>query len=462
MKKIINLLTIPVIIALILAATVDLNTSFNYANQTIEPYISKDNTVGNPITDLGATLGRVLFYDKKMSLNNAIACASCHKQEFAFGDTALVSEGFEGGVTGRHSMRLINARFADETHFFWDERADSLEMQSTMPIQDHVEMGFSGINGQPDFDSLVAKLYAQDYYNPLFEAAFGDTLINEDRVQKALAQFVRSIQSFDSRYDIGRGQVVNDGQDFPNYTTSENNGKELFLAPPPNGGAGCAGCHRPPEFDIDPEALNNGIIGVVGSTTDSDLTNTRAPSLRDIINPDGNLNGSLMHNGSVSSLEALIAHYNNVVQDPNNTNLDPRLEGPGGNLQLTAAEQQDLILFLRTLTGNAVYTNEKWSDPFDQNGDINVIPLLTAAIANQESVEMNVFPNPSTTHVNITSNETIQSVSVYNVSGERVFSVDQVYSQKLKINSINWDRGMYFVRVYTTNGQVVKDKIIKQ
>lgn len=461
MKKIIRLLSIPVATIVALAATVDLNSTFNYANQSIEPYITKDNTGANPITDLGATLGRVLFYDKNMSLNNTIACASCHIQEFAFGDTALVSDGFDGGVTGRHSMRLVNARFADETHFFWDERADSLEMQTTMPIQDHVEMGFSGTSGQPDFDSLITKLYTLDYYNPLFEAAFGDTIISEDRIQKALSQFVRSIQSFDSKYDIGRAQVANDGQDFPNFTTSENNGKQLFLDPPPAGGAGCAGCHRPPEFDIDPATLNNGIIGVIGSTTDIDLTNTRAPSIRDIINPSGELNGPLMHNGSVTTLEALIAHYNNVVQDPDNINLDLRLQGPGGDLQLTAGEQQDLISFLITLTGSDIYTNEKWSDPFGENGEIDIIPLLNASLSNSGPIDLKMYPNPTVSHLTIESTITIQAVLIYSINGKEIYADPEINLMKTKINTYNWESGAYFVYIKTSNGQNIKRKLIK-
>ena len=461
MKKIIRLILIPAFTILVLAATIDLNTTFNYQNQSIEPYITKDNTGANPITDLGATLGRVLFYDKNMSLNNTIACATCHRQEFAFGDTALVSDGFDGGVTGRHSMRLINARFADETHFFWDERADSLEEQTTMPIQDHVEMGFSGTNGQPDFDSLITKLYALDYYNPLFEAAFGDTMINEDRIQKALAQFVRSIQSFDSKFDEGRIQVANDAQDFPNFTISENNGKQLFLDPPPAGGAGCAGCHRPPEFDIDPDALNNGIIGVVGSTTDKDLTNTRAPSIRDILDENGDLNGPLMHNGSVTTLAALIAHYNNVVQDPDNTNLDPRLQGPGGDLQLTANEQQDLINFLKTLTGSDVYTNEKWSDPFDANGNIDVIPLVTAALAKQDFVNLKIYPNPVSTKVYIESDSNIEIVTVYSMDGKEVYRMKDVYYKELEIETAQWKSGVYMMYLRTVDGNIVKRKLVK-
>ena len=154
-----------------ISATIDLDNLFNYANQAIPNYINKDNTTTNPIDDKIATLGRVLFYDTNLSNNNTIACASCHIQEFAFGDPATQSIGLNGGLTGRHSMRLVNSRFADEVRFFWDERAATLEDQTTQPIQDHIEMGFSGTNGDPDFNDLITKLSAIDYYQTLFEFA---------------------------------------------------------------------------------------------------------------------------------------------------------------------------------------------------------------------------------------------------------------------------------------------------
>ena len=119
----------------------------NYASQTIPNYIRKDNTGANPITNEKAILGRVLFYDKSLSIDNTVACASCHQQAFGFSDPTLASQGVQGGLTTRHSMRLINTRFAIESKFFWDERAATLEAQVTTPIQDHAEMGFSGENG---------------------------------------------------------------------------------------------------------------------------------------------------------------------------------------------------------------------------------------------------------------------------------------------------------------------------
>lgn len=458
MKKL--LLTSSMIItAIVFAATVDLNNLLNYENQNIPTYITKDNTTsGNDITDLGATLGRVLFYDKNLSLNNTISCSSCHIQEFAFGDTAIASDGYNGGTTGRHSMRLINARFADEVHFFWDERAATLEDQTTMPVQDHVEMGFSGQNGNPDIDSLIDKLSTVPYYADLFEATFGDATITENRIQLALAQFVRSIQSFDSKYDQGRALVANDAQPFPNYTTSENNGKTLFLNPPPQGGAGCAGCHRPPEFDIDPAAQNNGIIGVIGSPGSMDLTNTKAPTLRDLFNTNGDLNAPLMHTGEFTDIADVIEHYNLVPQDPNNTALDPRLQGPGGDLQLTTTEKTDLINFLKTLSGTDVYTNPKWSDPFDNQGNITVTPLIGAAISEYDE-SVNIYPNPFTDKLNISADGNIAQLKIYTIKGQFVTN-QNINNQTIDLSYLQ--SGIYIIEIVFENNIKVVKKVIKE
>lgn len=352
---------------------IDPNSLLNYDNQPVPAYISKDNTGTNVIVNAKATLGRVLFYDKKLSINNSVSCASCHRQQFAFGDTALVSSGVEGGVTFRHAMRLINSRFANEVRFFWNERAETLEAQTTMPIQDHAEMGYSGQNGRPGLPELISKLENTDYYRELFSFVYGDVNITEQRMQECLAQFVRSIQSFDSKFDAGRVLAANDAQPFPNFTAQENQGKNLFLAPPQfdptgsriGGGLGCGGCHAAPEFDIDPQSRNNGIIGII-NTPGIDIGNTRAPSLRDLVKTNGELNGPMMHTGVIKTLQAAVGHYGTINIAPGNTNLDPRLQpnGNGQRLNLTAPEVNAVIAFLRTLSGTNVYMDSRWSDPF--------------------------------------------------------------------------------------------------
>ena len=354
-------------------STIDLNNLANYANQTVPSYITKDNSQGNAITDAGATLGRVLFYDKNLSSNNTISCASCHKQEFAFSDTDVASTGVNG-TTGRHSMRLINVKFATETKFFWNERAINLETQTTMPIKDHGEMGFSGENGDMSFDDLITRLNGIGYYKELFKFVYGTEEITEAKIQSALAQFIRSIQSFDSKYDTGRALAPNDGQPFSNFTAQENMGKNLFLTPPTfnsnsvrtSGGLGCGGCHRAPEFDIDPNSLSNGFGGSINGGPD--LTNTKAPTLRNLIQTNETLNGPMMHTGIITSLQAAIGHYGNLTTAAqNNSNLDPRLKpnGIGQQLNLNATEMDAVIAFLKTLSGTDVYTNQKWSNPFN-------------------------------------------------------------------------------------------------
>lgn len=355
--------------------SIDPENLLNYDQQAIPSYVTKDNTGPNVIINAKATLGRVLFYDKKLSFNNTISCGSCHKQAFAFGDTAVLSSGVENGVTMRHSMRLINTRFADERRFFWNERAESLEAQTTQPIRDHAEMGFSGQIGRPDFSAVLSRLRETDYYQELFSFVYGDMNVSEARIQECLSQFIRSIQSFDSKYDAGRAQVNGENAAFPNFSTLENTGKNLFLTRPvfdasgnrSGGGLGCNSCHRAPEFDIDPGSKNNGIIGIANNTG-IDITNTRSPSLRDLTNVSqgGRVNTPMMHTGVFRTLQQVVGHYGNINLAPGNTNLDPKLapNGVGQRLNLTGPEVNALIAFLQTLGGTSVYTDTKWSDPF--------------------------------------------------------------------------------------------------
>lgn len=349
-------------------AKINLSTLANYAAQTTPTYV-RPGPGTTPVTDAGATLGRVLFYDKNLSSNNTISCASCHQQANAFGDTAIASAGVNG-TTGRHTPRLVNTRFGRELKFFWDERAASLEAQSTMPIRNHTEMGFSGAEGDADFAALISKLSAIGYYRELFKFVYGSEEITESKIQIALAQFMHSIQSFDAKFDAGRANAPNNNAPFTNFSAEENLGKNLFLAAPlfsgstrTGGGLGCGGCHRAPEFDIDPNSLNNGVTSAIGGGID--ITNTRSPSLRDHTKADGSLNGPLMHDGSKATLSAMVEHYN-AINAANNPFLDNRLRpaGAGQNLNMTTAEKSALIAFLKTLGGSNVYVDPKWSNPF--------------------------------------------------------------------------------------------------
>jgi cytochrome c peroxidase len=350
---------------------------FNYAHITLPAHylqnqypdntpfqsaaIDNDNTpTRNPITDAGATLGRVLFYDTLLSANNTTSCASCHLQAFAFSDPNRLSRGFDGGQTRRRSIGLTNARFYENGKFFWDERAATLEEQVLMPIQDSVEMGM-------DIQTLVSVVSAQNYYPALFSAAFGDNTVNSERIARALSQFVRSIVSTQSPYDLGRARVNSPLDDFPNFTRSQNRGKEIFNNPgsdlPP-----CSACHASEAFIGPSIATNNGLdrvsrddLGIAESTgLSTDEGKFKTPSLRNIA-----LRPSFMHDGRFNSLNQVIRFYSQDIQ--NHPNLHPALKDDRGravNYRFNNVERRDLVSFLNTLTDFELITDEKYSDPF--------------------------------------------------------------------------------------------------
>lgn len=204
------------------------------ANGGSDNTVDSDNTpANNPVTNAGATLGRVLFYDKSLSINDAVSCASCHKQSLGFSDVAVLSEGFQGGLMARHSMSLANNRFYQSGKFFWDERANTLEEQVLMPIQDGVEMGM-------DLETLIIKLVQLDYYPALFNDAFGSEDITSERISLALAQFNRAMVSYQSQYDAALASATDANLQGNNLShvlnADEEAGRLLFENAPPQGG----------------------------------------------------------------------------------------------------------------------------------------------------------------------------------------------------------------------------------
>ena len=304
-----------------------------------------DNTpVDNAVTNAGATLGRVLFYDKRLSINDTVSCASCHQQAHGFSDAQRFSVGFQGGLTTRHAMGLANARYYQPGKFFWDERAASAEIQVLQPIQNSVEMG----NTLPQ---LVTKLSAVSFYGPLFTAAFGDSQVTSDRIAKALAQYVRAILSYRAKFDRA---FVNGAPNFTaTFTVQEEQGRQLF-----EGVGRCNACHGTVAH-ISDSPKNNGLDAVI---TDVGAGGGRfkAPSLRNIA-----VRPPYMHDGRFTTLRQVIDHYDAGVQD--SATLAPGLRAPDGTvkrLNLTEAEKLALEAFLGTLTDTALLTDPKFSDPF--------------------------------------------------------------------------------------------------
>ncbi len=360
----------------ILNETLDLgDVPFEYANMDLPPHYTSDEANEadstpdhNPITNMGATLGRVLFYDQNLSIDNTVACASCHQQSAGFSDNAQFSTGIDGQLTRRNSMTLINGRYFESGRFFWDERAATLEAQALMPIQDHAEMGM-------DLADLEVKLQDLDYYPILFEKAFGTPEVTSERIALALSQFMRAIVSVNSKFDRGYAAVgfpedEEQMPDFPNFTDLENLGLDIFYRG--RKGATCLYCHGGPQHVSD-EAKNNGLEldyadngkgEITGKPEDQALF--KPPSLRNIATT-----APYMHDGRFATLMDVVDHYSEGVQD--HPNLHFRLEtlddGQVGTaevlrLDLTPHEKDALVAFLHTLTDDDLHLDEKYSDPF--------------------------------------------------------------------------------------------------
>lgn len=310
-----------------------------------------DNTpADNPVTDAGAALGRVLFYDTRLSANNQVSCGSCHVQAHAFADPDRFSKGFKGGRTDRHAMNLVNLRFHPRARFFWDERGGNLEAMVLLPVENGLEMGRNPLD-------LPDVLRAEPRYAELFRQAFGDSEITTERIARALAQFIRSMVSFQSRYDAGRLQVRSSREDFPNFTLEENRGKALFLR-------NCALCHLPDQdaHFVMTEPVNTGldddtalVDGGVGDITlrPQDLGRFKSPSLRNV-----EVTGPYMHDGRAATLEEVVDHYSSGGR--NHPNKDVRVQP----LRFTASERAALVAFLKTLTDRDFLADPKFSDPF--------------------------------------------------------------------------------------------------
>ncbi len=347
---------------------------FNYSAVAMPQAFSKlpDKTTAdgnkNSVSDAGATLGRVLFYDTKLSINNTVACGSCHHQKDAFADPVGLSEGFEGRKTTRNASSLVNSRY--QSAYFWDARETKLEEMVLKPVENHIEMGME------DQDKLAVKLARFDYYPGLFEKAFGDKNITKERIGKAMAQFLYSMVSYQSKFD--KGQATN----FQNFTAEEDRGRKLFFER-----TNCAVCHAGANFS-GKEGSDFANIGLSVNYVDKGMKEKfdakgqkiggegvfKVPSLRNV-----GLTAPYMHDGRFSDLRSVVEHYNSGVAD--HTNLDTRVTNPFNSnyawdtnntfvntkaqrLNLSEQDKTDLVSFLKTLSDDKFTTDPKFSNPF--------------------------------------------------------------------------------------------------
>ncbi|HMR58061.1 MAG TPA: cytochrome c peroxidase [Cyclobacteriaceae bacterium] len=357
------------------------------------------------VTDDLPTLGRVLFYDTRLSLNNSISCASCHKQTLAFSDNAALSRGFENRITSRNSMaiqNIISDAFqefiipadttgntdsttivvidpgvigympgvpvspdfvATPTSLFWDGRESNLKQMVTRPIMNHIEMGIH------DMDALAQKLNQIPEYESLFQKAFGEQEVTAEKISQGLSAFLLSIRSNQSKFDKAMvfrtdaftfnskpANTLTINLPLVNLSAQEELGRQLFFNK-----FNCNNCH---------DANGFADIGLDASPKDAGLMETtgvlqhkgqfKIPSLRNV-----ELTGPYMHDGRFKTLEAVIEHYSHGIN--NSPNLDTRLKGLDGRplqMNMTPGEVKAIAAFLSTLTDYQLISDTRFSNPF--------------------------------------------------------------------------------------------------
>lgn len=305
-----------------------------------------------PATDLSFTgivtkkeveLGEKLFFDKRLSLDGTVSCASCHDPTLAFTDGLALSKGIKGKLAKRSSMPLHNLLW-QKGNLFWDGRSPTLEDQALRPIQDTSEMGNT-------LENLTRTLQNIPEYIALFKQAYDTTLVQAPLIAKALAQFQRTLISSNSKFDRFL-------QGKENLSEEEAKGYALFYQHPyPDRnlrGANCGDCHSG-ALQTDNKFHNNGLFtnyedkGLAMLTgRPTDVGKFRTPSLRNI-----EITAPYMHNGKFATLEEVLDHYNENIQS--HANLDVLIKEAsnkigGKSLMLTAEEKKQVIAFLKTLT----------------------------------------------------------------------------------------------------------------
>ncbi|MCW5910525.1 MAG: c-type cytochrome [Cyclobacteriaceae bacterium] len=356
------------------------------------------------VSDEVPTLGRVLFYDTRLSLNNSVSCASCHKQALAFSDNAALSRGFENRVTPRNSMaiqNIISDAFQDfvlldttrnsdttatsffdpgvigympgvpvspefvatPTSLFWDGRESNLKLMVTRPIMNHIEMGIH------DMEALARKLNQVAEYKTLVQSAFGDELVTEERISQGLSAFLLSIRSNQSKFDrammfrnnavtfdIKPSNTLTGNTPMINLTAQEELGRQLFFNK-----FNCNNCHDANGFadiGLDASPKDVGLMEVTGAP--QHRGQFKIPSLRNV-----ELTGPYMHDGRFKTLEEVLEHYSHGVK--NSANLDHRLKGMDGRplqMNMTQSEIKAIKAFLHTLTDHSMISDPRFSNPF--------------------------------------------------------------------------------------------------
>jgi cytochrome c peroxidase len=297
------------------------------------------NFTKNPLIQAKVNLGRVLFYDPKLSKDYSISCASCHSPFSAFAHTDHdLSHGIHDRIGTRNAPALMNLAWQDV--FMWDGAINHLDMQALAPISHPAEMGNS-------LDTVVQRLNNDKMYNSLFTAAYGNPDATGEKTLKAISQFMLTLISADSKYDRVMRKI-------DTFTLQENNGYRLFRKH-------CEACHKEPLFTSFGFA-NNGLkvdttLVDVGrakvSLNENDLYKFKIPTLRNI-----EYTYPYMHDGRYKKLSQVLNHYTKDIQS--SSTLAPQLLNP---IVITSNEKVDIISFLLTLSDKEFVFNKKFQYP---------------------------------------------------------------------------------------------------
>lgn len=327
------------------------NQAINYNSNS-----NNHNFFTPTVSNNAALLGRVLFYDHKLSKNEKVSCASCHLQDHGFADKVAFSEGFDGKLTERNSLSLsinISTYESQGIGFFWDERSNSIREQSIETIENPIEMGMK-------MAELANRLKQEEYYQILFNKAFPGQGINKNTITSALTSFINSIATFDSKYDQEFSVTRNIHSHFNGFTEKENRGKALYIA-------NCQSCHGDMMFQ-EKTIANNGLDMAytdqgLGSRTRqaSDNGKFKVPSLRNVA-----ISGPYMHDGRFATLLDVVNHYSEGIQNHPNLDFDLKDGQRAVKMNFTETEKADLVAFLETLTDETLMKDKRFSDPFLQ------------------------------------------------------------------------------------------------
>ncbi len=289
----------------------------------------------NPMTAAKVELGKQLYFDKRLSVDNSVSCASCHAPEKGWSNGEQFATGFEGQKGGRNAPTIINSAYF--RFQFWDGRAEHLEGQALGPIENPIEMNMS-------LKDLVPKLNKIEGYKKQFQAVFG-TDVTSENIARAIAAFERTILSGDAPYDRFKAG------DMSALSESAQRGRKLFF-----GKANCSACHSGGNFSDG--AFHNIGVGMDAEKPDAgrfaisnllgDTGSFRTPTLREIART-----APYMHDGSLKTLEEVVEYYNKGGVD------NPQLDEEIFELNLSDQQKKDLVQFMKEGLSSSKYPNVK-------------------------------------------------------------------------------------------------------